>query len=60
MSLLAHIEVTIDYPEEEIEEPFIEQIKDRLLKARAEAKDLLETADQGRLISCLLYTSRCV
>ncbi len=50
MSLLAHIEVTIDYPEEEIEELFIEQIKDRLLKARAEAKDLLETADQGRLI----------
>jgi len=50
MSLLAHVEVTIDYPEEEIEELFIEQIKDRLLKARAEAKDLLETADQGRLI----------
>ncbi|HZK33763.1 MAG TPA: tRNA uridine-5-carboxymethylaminomethyl(34) synthesis GTPase MnmE [Bacillota bacterium] len=50
LTLLAHIEVTVDYPEEDIEDVFIEEIKTTLNNAREEANKLLESADQGRLI----------
>ncbi|MGI6537450.1 MAG: tRNA uridine-5-carboxymethylaminomethyl(34) synthesis GTPase MnmE [Caldicoprobacterales bacterium] len=50
LNLLAHIEVTIDYPEEDIDEIYQEQIKERLNFSYERCIRLLETADQGRLI----------
>jgi tRNA modification GTPase len=50
LDLLAHIEVTVDYPEEDIEIVFMDEIKERLKAARAECRRLLASSDQGKLI----------
>ena len=50
LNLLAHIEVTIDYPEEDIESVLIDQIRNRLNNACMECRNLLKSADQGKLI----------
>jgi tRNA modification GTPase len=50
LDLLAHIEVTIDYPEEDIENVLVDQIRKRLADTGKECKELLSTADQGKLI----------
>jgi tRNA modification GTPase len=50
LDLLARIEVTVDYPEEDIENMMLQEIEGRLSAARTQCRDLLDSADQGRLI----------
>ncbi len=50
LNLLAHIEVTIDYPEEDIEDVFLDDLAEALKAARQECHRLLDSADQGRLV----------
>jgi len=50
LDLLAHIEVTVDYPEEDIESVMTDQAKERLNSARTECRNLLASADQGKLL----------
>lgn len=50
LNLLAHIEVTIDYPEEDIEPALFEDINNSLLSVGSDVQNLLDTADQGKLI----------
>jgi tRNA modification GTPase len=50
LNILAHMEATIDYPEDDIEGVFIDDLKSQLYKIREDCRELLRTADQGRLI----------
>ncbi len=50
LNLMARIEVTVDYPEEDIEEMLRSPIEERLIKARNDCLHLLKTAHQGRLV----------
>ena len=50
LDLMARIEVTFDYPEEDIEEMLRGPIEERLATARNDCIQLLETAQQGRLV----------
>ncbi|HHY83287.1 MAG TPA: tRNA uridine-5-carboxymethylaminomethyl(34) synthesis GTPase MnmE [Clostridiales bacterium] len=50
LDLLARIEVTVDYPEEDIEEVLINSVKESLSLVRIKCRKLLDTADQGRLV----------
>jgi tRNA modification GTPase len=50
LDLLAHIEVTIDYPDEDIEDMMLDQIRKRLSTAHNQCEALLASAHQGRLI----------
>jgi len=50
LDLLARIEVTIDYPEDDIENMVEDEIRIRLKAAREKCHMLLESAHQGRLI----------
>lgn len=47
---LAKIEVTLDYPEEDLEEESIEFIRTRLVNCKSKIQDLLSTASLGRAI----------
>lgn len=48
--LLAKIEVTLDYPEEDLENETYENIKNELIGVKQNITDLLKTADFGRAI----------
>ena len=50
IAMIAHLEVTIDYPEEDIEEVTADEVKEKLEPILAAMKDLLSTAQSGRLI----------
>ena len=50
LDLLARIEVTVDYPEEDIEEMMINAVKDGISSVRTKCITLLNTADQGKLV----------
>ncbi len=50
VDLLAHIEASIDFPEEGIEPDEGEQLRGRLDSIREEISALLATADQGRIL----------
>ncbi|NLU36278.1 MAG: tRNA uridine-5-carboxymethylaminomethyl(34) synthesis GTPase MnmE [Clostridiales bacterium] len=50
LDLLARIEVTVDYPEEDIESMLEDEVRSRLMSAREKCRQLLESAHQGRLI----------
>ncbi|WP_277301498.1 tRNA uridine-5-carboxymethylaminomethyl(34) synthesis GTPase MnmE [Veillonella montpellierensis] len=50
MAMIARLEVTIDYPEEDIEEITLEEVRDGLLPIMKDMDDLLATAQTGRLI----------
>lgn len=50
MAMIARLEVTIDYPEEDIEEVTLEEVRDGLLTIMKDMDDLLATAQTGRLI----------
>ncbi len=50
VELLAHIEVTVDYPEHDIEEITGEKVYDGLKTIKAELVDLAKTFDRGKLL----------
>ncbi len=50
LDLMAHIEVSIDYPEEDIEDMDINAVKQRLGQLKHKMSHLLDTAEQGKLI----------
>lgn len=50
ITIIARLEVTIDYPEEDIEELTTAEVKKEVVKLNAEMTKLLETANSGRLI----------
>ena len=50
VELLAHIEVTVDYPEHDIEEITGEKVYESLKKIKAELSDLAKTFDRGKLL----------
>lgn len=50
VELLAHIEVTVDYPEHDIEEITGEKVYEGLKQIRAELVDLAKTFDRGKLL----------
>ncbi len=50
VELLAHIEVTVDYPEHDIEEITGEKVYESLKKIKAELSDLTKTFDRGKLL----------
>lgn len=50
VELLAHIEVTVDYPEHDIEEITGEKVYESLKKIKAELFDLAKTFDRGKLL----------
>jgi len=50
VSLLAHIEAAIDFPEEGINPDDLEQLRRRLAGLTDQMSELIETADQGRVL----------
>ena len=50
LTVLAHIEAVIDFPEEDIDEITIEEIKGTIGKAIEDISKLLETSDTGKII----------
>lgn len=50
IELIARLEVTIDYPEEDIEEMTAQEVETSLLPIHSNMKNLLATAHTGRLI----------
>ncbi len=50
LELLAHIEVSIDFSEDDIDEVTLELLLDKSLKIEEELKHMLETADTGKII----------
>ncbi|NDL68085.1 tRNA uridine-5-carboxymethylaminomethyl(34) synthesis GTPase MnmE [Anaerotalea alkaliphila] len=50
LSLIAHIEASIDYPEYDIEELAVETVMDRLEALKGDMQALVETFDQGRML----------
>ncbi len=50
IELIAHVEVTIDYPEEDIEDVTAAEVADKLEPILSDMTDMLATAHTGRLI----------
>ncbi|WP_408955305.1 tRNA uridine-5-carboxymethylaminomethyl(34) synthesis GTPase MnmE [Natroniella sp. ANB-PHB2] len=50
ISLLAHLEATIDFPEDEIEDFNPEQLADRIDGAVKKTNELLETSQRGKIL----------
>ncbi|MCK8826841.1 tRNA uridine-5-carboxymethylaminomethyl(34) synthesis GTPase MnmE [Natroniella acetigena] len=50
VSLLAHLEATIDFPEDEIEDFNPEQLGDRIDGALKKTSELLETSQRGKIL----------
>ena len=50
IELIAHVEVTIDYPEEDIEDVTGQEVAEKLEPILSDMKDMLQTAHTGRLI----------
>lgn len=50
MTLMAHIEVSIDYPEEDIEEITYHEIVEKLVEVETDIDHLLKNATNGRII----------
>ncbi len=58
-TLLAGIDVSVDYPEEDIEEQHIEELKDALIALRGELKPLLDSYAVGRKIKSGVTVAIC-
>ncbi len=56
VELMAHIEVTIDYPEHDVEEATSELIKDGVTRLSRELRDLIATAASGRVLKTGIRT----
>ena len=50
LSVIAHIEVTVDYPEEDIEEVTTKEVSEDVCKIMSEIDMLLSTADEGKIL----------
>ncbi len=50
LEILAHVEVTIDYPEHDVEDATTELVRERVLAVRSELTSLLQTAENGRIL----------
>ena len=50
IAMVAHLEVTIDYPEEDIEDVTSQEVREQLEPILKAMDDLLSTANTGRLI----------
>ncbi len=50
VSLIARLEVTIDYPEEDIEELTMQEVDDALIPIEEELRELLKKAKTGRMV----------
>jgi len=50
LSVIAHIEVTVDYPEEDIEEVTTKEVSEDVTKIISEIDMLLSTADEGKIL----------
>lgn len=50
LSVIAHIEVTVDYPEEDIEELTAGEVHQDVTKIISEIEILLSTADEGKIL----------
>ena len=48
--LAAHMQVSIDYPDEDLEELTIEEIKEQMKLALSKTQELIASADNGRII----------
>ena len=57
--VLAHVEAFIDFPEEDIDPETGEQLASRIEAIRERARDLLATADQGRILRQGVRTVIC-
>lgn len=50
IELLAHIEVTIDYPEHDVEDVTRQEIRDRISQVMIGLEELLSRADEGKIL----------
>lgn len=50
IGMMAHIEVTIDYPEHDVEEMTYSFLREEALKVKAQIGELLDTAQQGKIL----------
>lgn len=50
LSMLAHVEVTIDFPEDDIDEVTYEELEENANRVISEIKKLLSTADRGKIL----------
>lgn len=50
LSMVAHVEVSIDFPDEDIEEVTFEELKDDANRVKDEIEKLLSTADRGKVL----------
>jgi len=57
ISMLAHIEASIDFPEHDVEDVTLGNIKGMLLDARSKAASLIESFDEGKIVRDGLRTA---
>ncbi|KUO76319.1 MAG: tRNA modification GTPase MnmE [Clostridia bacterium BRH_c25] len=57
LSILAHIEASIDFPEHDVEEITINNIKNILIEAKSSAAALAESFDEGKIVRDGLSTA---
>ncbi len=57
LSMLAHIEASIDFPEHDVEEMTINSIKNMLEETRTSASALIESFDEGKIVRDGLRTA---
>ncbi|WP_236915286.1 tRNA uridine-5-carboxymethylaminomethyl(34) synthesis GTPase MnmE [Clostridium sp. Cult2] len=50
LEMIAHIEVSIDFPEEDVEEITYEELEEKAKQVEEEINKLLETADRGKIL----------
>ncbi len=57
LSMLAHIEASIDFPEHDVEEMTFSNIKNMLIETRISASALIESFDEGKIVRDGLRTT---
>lgn len=57
LTMLAHIEASIDFPEHDVEELTTAKIRDMLIEAKASTEALAESFDEGRIVRDGLSTA---
>lgn len=57
LEMIAHLEATIDFPEEDIDDVVLDQVQGRLKDLQAETAKLLKTAHTGRILQDGLMTA---